>query len=159
VITYANHQPPIYQPTYSGVSLSQVPYTGLESNVKVILFTLALIMWSAIVTYIVIIRKRSKFALATVSGATLDDVSGSDEAQQSVRQEILMGHDNLLSNLESFARSKNVIISGDALAAIADVAGNDQKRAETLLSSLANRHSTGGDWTTLDLSKVQNAVG
>jgi hypothetical protein len=153
------YPPQQYQPSYSGVSLSQVPYTGLESNIKVILFTIALVMWSAIVTYIVILRKRSKLALATVSGATLGAASESDDAQQSLRQEILMGHDNMLGNLESFARSQNVIISSDALAAIADIAGNDQKKAETLLRSLANRHATSADWTTLDLSKVQSAIG
>jgi hypothetical protein len=124
---------------------------------KVMLFTLALILWSAIVTYIVVIRRRQmKLAPVAISGS---DVYENDEAQQSARQEILMGHDNMLSNLESFARNKNVIISGDALSAIVDVAGNDQKKAETLLNSLASRHATGAEWTTLDLHKVQGATG
>ena len=70
-----------------------------------------------------------------------------------------MGPSNMLSNLESLARSRNVIISSDALAAIADISGGDQKRAETLLVSLANRHATSGEWVTLDLSKVKRAMG
>ena len=151
VAGYTSSQP--YQlASYEGVSLSQVPYTGLESNIKIILFTLALILWSGVVTYIVVIRKRMALAPMTTS------VSGSGEAQQSLRQEILMGSDRMLSNLESFARSQNVIISEEALIAIADIAGNNQKKAETLLSSLASRHSTGQDWTILDLNKVQGAI-
>lgn len=164
-ITYAQPTyPTTYQPTYvaptnyGGVSLSQVPYTGLESNLKVILFTLALIAWSAIVTYIVLLRKRNKLAFATVSTGAAEAVSA-DDAQQFARQEVLMGQSNMLDDLQSFARSKNVIISADALEAIADMSGNDQNRAEALLSSLANRHANGTDWTTLDFNKVQSAVG
>ncbi len=155
-VTYIN--PQINYP-YNGVSLSQVPYTGLESNMKVILFTLGLIFWSAIVTYVVISRKKS-LALSNVkdAGASTESAVTSDDAEQSARQQVLMGHDNMLSDLESFARNKNVIVSVDALAAIVDIADNDQKRAETLLSSLANRHATDSEWTTLDLSKVQSAI-
>jgi hypothetical protein len=149
---------PAYQQPYNGVSLTQVPYTGLESNMKVILFTLALILWSAVVTYVVVIRRRAKLVPATISGMAIDTVNGSDEAEQTVRQEVLMSHDNLLSNLESFARTQNVIVSSDALEAIAD-AGNDQKGAETLLTSLAHRHATGEGWTTIDLHKVKEAIG
>jgi hypothetical protein len=156
-IGYVSPQYPV-STSYNGVSLSQVPYTGLESNVKVALFTLALIAWSAIVTYAVILRRRSKLATAAVSTATLGTVAGSDEAEQAERHEMLTGHDNLIGNLENFARSQNVIISTDALAAIADASGYNQNKAETLLSSLANRHATGKDWTTIDLSKVQGAM-
>ena len=47
-------------PPTGGIYLSQVPYTGIGSNMKVALFILALLGWSAIISYILIKRKAAK---------------------------------------------------------------------------------------------------
>lgn len=47
----------------AGVFLSQVPYTGIGSNVKIALFMLALFSWSALVSYIIIKRKAKKHGM------------------------------------------------------------------------------------------------
>lgn len=58
----------IRQPTapapVSGVYLNQVPETGIEFNAKVALFALGLIIWSAFIGYVLVMRNK-KLALAT----------------------------------------------------------------------------------------------
>jgi hypothetical protein len=44
----------------AGVFLSQVPYTGIGSNLKIALFMLALFSWSAWISYLIIKRKAKK---------------------------------------------------------------------------------------------------
>jgi Spy/CpxP family protein refolding chaperone len=114
------------------------------------LFTLALIVWSAIVTYVIVWKKRTKLALA---GVSVDD-----EAQQSLRDDVMATSD-VSSDLESFARSQNMIISRDALDAVIESAGNDQKKSEAVLKSLAKKYVVGDEYTTIDLNKVQLAIG
>jgi hypothetical protein len=50
----------------AGVFLSQVPYTGIGSNIKITLFILALLSWSSWISYLIIKRKAHKSGL-TVS--------------------------------------------------------------------------------------------
>ncbi|MCC2630860.1 MAG: conserved repeat domain [Candidatus Paceibacter sp.] len=52
----------------AGVFLSQVPYTGIGSNLKVALFMLALFSWSAWISYLIIKRKAKK------SGMTVAEI-------------------------------------------------------------------------------------
>ncbi len=58
----------IRQPTagtpVSGVFLSQVPDTGIEFNMKVALFTIGLLLWSAFLGYVMVSRKKAKTAFA-----------------------------------------------------------------------------------------------
>lgn len=60
-------QPTVGTPV-SGVYLSQVPDTGIAGSMKVVLFALGLIIWSAFVGYILVSRK-NKLALAGGNGA------------------------------------------------------------------------------------------
>lgn len=71
-VTYTTYTQPTYQqpvytpvvsrPSYStpvsGVYLSQVPSTGITWNLKTILFTLGLLLWSGLVAHLVIERKK-----------------------------------------------------------------------------------------------------
>ncbi len=167
--------PPVYYPPLNNsVSLSAVPYTGLDSNVKVILFTLALSLWSAAVTYFVIVRRKMKnqprLAFAT-SGTGNDDV-------QSARQDILLAGNRMQDDLESYARSKNVIISVDALESILAVSGGSSVKAQMILNNVAERYQAKpnysnsvarlfngeqvrgeSEWTTLNSERVQQVVG
>jgi hypothetical protein len=74
-ITYTpppTYYPPTYTPPPSYVYLNQVPYTGIGSAPKVVLFALTLIAWSAFVAYMVIRRK------AIANGITVrEQLSGS----------------------------------------------------------------------------------
>ncbi len=58
-IVYQN-QPPV-NPSY--VYLSQVPYTGVGSTAKIVLFGLSLLGWSAFVAYMVIRKHALKKAM------------------------------------------------------------------------------------------------
>lgn len=46
----------------SGIYLSQIPATGIDFNMKTILFTLGLVIWSAFMAYIVISRRKVSLA-------------------------------------------------------------------------------------------------
>ena len=76
-ITYTTYTQPTYQqPVYtpvvarssystpvSGVYLSQVPSTGITWDLKTILFTLGLLLWSGLVAHLVIERKKIRSML------------------------------------------------------------------------------------------------
>jgi hypothetical protein len=47
----------------SGVFLSQIPYTGIAENMKMILFVLSLILWSAFMAWIMIKKRTQKKVL------------------------------------------------------------------------------------------------
>jgi hypothetical protein len=53
----------------SGVYLSQIPATGIDLNLKTILFALGLIIWSAFVAYILMNRRKVALAGNVSSGA------------------------------------------------------------------------------------------
>lgn len=48
----------------SGVYLSQVPDTGIEANMKVMLFAIGLIIWSAFIGYVIVSKRRNKLVLS-----------------------------------------------------------------------------------------------
>ncbi len=59
----------------SGVFLSQVPYTGVDSNSGFVLFVIGLWIWSAIVTYFIVSRmKNSPQAVSTESISAIDRI-------------------------------------------------------------------------------------
>jgi hypothetical protein len=65
----SSYTPPTVTVTHNpgqvaGVYLSQVPYTGVESNLKIALFMLALFGWSAWIAYLIIKRKANKNGLS-----------------------------------------------------------------------------------------------
>ena len=55
----------------SGVFLSQVPATGIDFNMKTVLFLLGLLIWSGFVTYVMVQRRKTKMALQGISRSTL----------------------------------------------------------------------------------------
>ncbi|MFA6338811.1 MAG: PKD domain-containing protein [Candidatus Paceibacterota bacterium] len=65
-----NQSTVLYQQPSSSqfVSLSQVPYTGLEDNIKTGLFMAMLALWSAIIAYVIYRKKVGKNTLATNIG-------------------------------------------------------------------------------------------
>lgn len=72
--TYPNNVTVYRQPTQttqSGVYLSQVPATGISFNMKTGLFAAGLLIWSAFVAFIMIVRRKAK--LANVSELTKEE--------------------------------------------------------------------------------------
>ncbi len=51
----------------SGIYLNEVPATGIEFNLKVMLYTLGLVFWSAFVAFMIINKKKAKLAMANRS--------------------------------------------------------------------------------------------
>lgn len=48
----------------SGIYLNEVPATGIDFNLKVALYTLGLVIWSAFVAFMIINKKKAKLAMA-----------------------------------------------------------------------------------------------
>jgi hypothetical protein len=70
----SNYIPYVPPPVSGGVYLSEVPYTGIGSSVKVGFFILALIGWSIVVSYMLIKRK------AQQNGMTIGELINSSRA-------------------------------------------------------------------------------
>ena len=51
----------------SGIYLNEVPATGIDFNLKVGLYILGLVLWSAFVGFMIIEKKKAKLALANRS--------------------------------------------------------------------------------------------
>jgi len=59
----------------SGVFLSQVPATGISFGLKMTLFSLGILMWSAFLAFILNEKRKKSLALATVSAGSTPDGS------------------------------------------------------------------------------------
>ncbi len=183
---YVQARPTIVPPpsTTGGVYLSQVPYTGIGSNMKVALFVLALLAWSALVSYYMIARKARKQGLSVgqlISTSTFAPVGPStDEVDPRLipilnlptdnKYEALFGSvdatpkatGDFTTDLESFARSSRMLISQDAMRMISATTGRDMNHAEQLVQQLSsmyrNELTDASDWVTLNAEKVSKII-
>jgi hypothetical protein len=104
----------------AGVFLSQVPYTGIGSNLKVTLFMLALFAWSAWISYLIIKRKAKKNGMTVAEifqgpasiGPTLAFAGAGMPQQKSnidhigAMKEKSRGSIPLMQNMQSIPRSE-----------------------------------------------------
>lgn len=79
-------QPTVGTPV-SGVYLSQIPATGIAGSMKVALFALGLIIWSAFVGYILVSRK-NKLALVSGNGNGLGGANSANASDLTPAQRI-----------------------------------------------------------------------
>jgi len=83
-------QPTVGTPV-SGVYLSQVPDTGIEFNIKVALFAVGLLLWSAFLGYVIVSKRKvgaTKLAFARTGTAGSDNTRASSQNIASVADRI-----------------------------------------------------------------------
>ncbi len=123
-------------PNLSSVYLSDVPYTGAGDTARVILFTLSLILWSAILTYAVLKRKDGNqeiFAMAT---------NESNRQNGSFKMPSQMISDKqALEDIENLARENKILLSTSASTKLLKLERLNQINPKDLISKISKE-----DW-------------
>ncbi len=115
-------------PNLSSVYLSDVPYTGAGDVLKVTLFTLALILWSGFIAY-VILKKRQN------NQEVFASVVNTDETQSNPFN---MSSDNkALENIENYARENKVLLSTSASVRLLKLERLNQINANDLIAKIS----------------------
>ena len=131
-------------PYVSSVYLSDVPYTGAGDTMKVVLFTLSLILWSTIIAY-VLLKKRDtqEIPVAVASGNIVATEVHVDT--------------KAMSQIEDYARMNNIIISQGAVINLLKAKRlNDINVSETIRNVASSKTNSQGEWVTIsegDLEK------
>ena len=133
-------------PNLTSVALSDVPYTGAGNVLKVILFTLTLILWSIFITYIFLKRKEKNqevFAVATNEAKISNIVSYKIENQ-------IASDNKALENIENYARAKKILFSTSASAKILKLERLNQINPSVLINKISRN-----DWVCIGESDLE----
>jgi len=145
----------------AGVFLSQVPYTGVGSTLKVISFMMALFLWSAWIAYI-IIKRRTRLAVVGISSAaraSSEVVPKFDPRLDVLRKET----DELVMTLEARAREHRALVSVDGLHSIIESSNQNKHTAMMKLDYIISKYSVGRDnvekdWTTVNVEQIKSSL-
>lgn len=142
----------------AGVFLSQVPYTGIGSNLKIALFMLAILSWSGYIAYVVLKRKLAKEnpALVAESVGIMDSMSSYAPKTDNHVKTMVM------STLEAKAREYEAIVSTGALEKIADAAGYSVDAATVMLRHAIEickaQQENAGQWVAINSNKIESIL-
>jgi len=131
-------------PNLSSVYLSDVPYTGAGDVLKVILFTLSLILWSILLTYAILKRKQENqevfIGIAETAGANSYGIP----SQITSDKEALEG-------IENYARENKILLSTSASTKLLKLERLNKVNSKDLISKISKE-----DWVCVgeaDLEK------
>ena len=152
-----------------GVYLSQVPYTGIGSNGKIVLFLLALLGWSGFVSYFLMRRKAKRLGISVPELIKMSEISPSfafamssafpsmksnavktkavkavQEAKENVAPKVQfaqsMARHSTVEALETKARGLKTLVSADGLEFIAEKAEDNHQAAIAMLDQVASHY-------------------
>jgi len=136
--------------TLSGVYLSDVPYTGAGDTMKVILFTLSLILWSGALAYMFLKRKvnmEKVFASLSISG--VESKKESKGISETFSDRISSDND-AISRVVEYARNNKVILSNDATMKLVKLARLGKTNANQVIRKMSSN-----DWVTVGEKDIE----
>ena len=156
----------------AGVFLSQVPYTGIGSNMKIAFFSLALLVWSFIIAYYLVKKTAEKnrpYAFASMP-ATMEQFAIEETKIEDTQPEIQIqttpighSHEEIVGVLEVRARELETLISADGLETIVKASHGNKNNAVIVLDSLVGTYKSADEemennWTVLNREKINKAL-
>jgi len=130
-------------PYVSSVYLSEVPYTGAGDTIKVILFTLALILWSTLIAYFLLKKRETQIIPVAV-------------ASENVISTEVHADTRAMSQIEDYARMNNIIISQGAVINLLKAKRlNDINVSETIRNIASEKTNSEGEWVTIGESDLE----
>lgn len=169
-------------PLVSGISLSQVPYTGFEAGpVMTILFYMLLVAWALYITYVMVIPKTS---LAVASVARLDNTpEGLMSHAESVRPDVFAALPttsvapvatpmnlpvaevapvaapvitDVTTAIENLAHQQQALISSDAVRTIADMTTEENRVAvvNKIVADAKGAFALEDGWVVINQSRL-----
>jgi hypothetical protein len=115
------------QPLVSGISLTQVPYTGFEAGpFMTSLFYALLVAWSLFITYLLIVRKRAVLSTVNTFTPSSNSLSNKDAMKQaeSVRPDVFVP--SVMSKINASQTTPNNLPTG------VPPAGSEVSKAESV---------------------------
>ncbi len=133
-------------PYVSSVYLSEVPYTGAGDTIKVILFTLALILWSTLIAYFLLKKRETQIIPVAV-------------ASENVISTEVHADTRAMSQIEDYARMNNIIISQGAVINLLKAKRlNDINVSETIRNIASEKTNSEGEWVTIGESDLEKYI-
>jgi len=131
-------------PYVASVYLSDVPYTGAGDTMRVVLFTLSLILWSTIIAYVLLKKREVQEIPVAVASENIIVTEVNTDTKA-------------MSQIEDYARMNNIIISQGAVINLLKAKRlNDINVSETIRSIASLKSNSQGEWITIsegDLEK------
>jgi len=123
-------------PNLSSVYLSDVPYTGAGDTIKVILFTLSLILWSIVLTYAILKRKENEQEAFAMVANVQDGQNSSFYMPSQIASD-----EQALKDIENYARENKILFSTSASTKLLKLERLNQINANDIISKIAKE-----DW-------------
>ena len=132
-------------PTLDSVYLSDVPYTGLADSLPMIIFILALTLWSGTLAYIFLKRKiDSQNILSTANVNTVDLENEKNDSMTSSFMCQIADDNSDINKIEEYARNNKIILSSDASAKIVKLVRLGKINASEYIRNYAK-----GEWRAI----------
>ncbi|MFA5651752.1 MAG: hypothetical protein WC933_00080 [Candidatus Paceibacterota bacterium] len=137
-------------PSLDSVYLSDIPATGFEDTLPMIIFISSLVLWSAILAYVFLKRKieaQTIFASAYVNKA---EAKGTDNSVVSEFMNQIASDNSDISKVEEYARTNKILLSGDASAKIVKLSRLGQINASDYIRGIAT-----GEWIAIGEAQIK----
>ncbi len=135
-------------PTLSSVALSDVPYTGAGDVFKVLLFAIALTVWSLFIA-LAFLKRKARMQIVPIENSVLGKTSGANKFSGNFSNSV-DSDEKAIEDLGNYARLKKVLLSSDASVKLVKL----QRLENINLSNLINKIS-GGDWVAVGEKDLQ----
>lgn len=133
-------------PYVASVYLSDVPYTGAGDIMKVVLFTLSLILWSTLIAYM-LLKKRDAQEIPVA--VTSENVIASE----------VHADTKAMSQIEDYARMNNIIISQGAVINLLKAKRlNNINVSEAIRNVASSKTNLQGEWITISESDLEKYI-
>jgi hypothetical protein len=133
-------------PYVASVYLSDVPYTGAGDTMKVVLFTMSLILWSTLIAYFLLKKKQAEEIPAVV-------------ASENIVVAEVHADTRAMSQIEDYARMNNIIISQGAVINLLKAKRLDNINvSETIRSIASSKTNSEGEWVTISESDLEGRI-
>ncbi|MFA6430384.1 MAG: PKD domain-containing protein [Candidatus Paceibacterota bacterium] len=133
-------------PYVASVYLSDVPYTGAGDTMKVVLFTLSLILWSTTIAYFLLKKKEAQEVPVVI-------------ASENVISTEVHADTKAMSQIEDYARMNNIIISQGAVINLLKAKRlNDTNISETIRNVASSKTNSQGEWITISEGDLEKYI-
>ena len=137
-------------PSVDSVYLSDVPYTGFSDYYGILIFVSILLSWSTILAYVFLKRKiESQKVLASVGVEKIETNKSNDSVTSDFINQ--MASDNSdIDKVETYARSKKVLLSSDASAKLVKLSRLGKIDVSEYIQGIAK-----GEWIAVGENEIK----
>ena len=140
-------------PLASSVYLSDVPYTGIGDNIKVISFATILGLWSIFLAYYLLKKKNNSIQEVVLSESSNGEKTNNSFKVQNDFVQNVESDNKALTDIEDYARMNKVLLSSSATEKVLKLSRLGKVNASNLIKGLST-----GEWRAVSDEDIRENI-